>query len=102
MNVQLRAGIKSPLGSLKHTAPVGKESSAEDGRMLACFQCFFPSFSLCPHPSLLPILTPSALLRKHSKSVKEGNPSHEQEDFLPGGKNLESFSQKKENPSLGE
>lgn len=50
MNVQLRAGIKSPLGSLKHTAPVGKESSAEDGRMLTCFQCFFPIIFPVPPP----------------------------------------------------
>ena len=95
--VQLRAGIKPPPRSLKHAALVRKESSAEKMggcRCVGYFQCSFHHFLWCPQPThrLQPL-----------QPFWEGReiPSCEQ-DFLSGGRNLESFLVRRRDSPLGE
>ena len=71
LNLMLRTRAQC----IKHRDHVKKNPLQSYLRILAYLQGSFPYLLSIPSlgaPSPLPILTPSALLRKHSKSSKEG------------------------------
>lgn len=98
MNVQLRTSVKSPPQSVKHKAHVKKNPLQRVSEDISLFpellsissSHFFPWYS--PQPTAH--LNPFHLLRKHSKSSKEGKSCrvNKRTSYEGKKKTLESFS----------